>query len=80
MKSIPLEHPIKTSDGRSVESLNLRDMTIGDVEKASGGKSALSEDLALLSLLAQDLSPDDVGKLHPKDFAKAQEFLRGFLE
>ena len=82
MPTFTLKHPIKTSDRRTVEALELRDITIGDVAKAheSKNESVIGQDLALMMNVAVDVAPDDVRKMHPADFTEIRSRLReGFL-
>lgn len=78
MNQISLQYPINV-DGVEVGSLNLRRVTVADLEVMNQEKTELAKSIRLLSLLAE-MTPDDIRKLDAADFNNVSEQVADFLE
>jgi len=74
---VKLQHPI-TVDGREISELNLRRITVGDLELMDKETTQLGKSIRLVALAAE-LSPDDVRRLDAADFQMVSERVAGFL-
>ena len=73
-ETISLEYPIE-ANGVTVNSLNLRRPTIGDLLKsAADGRSNREAEIHLFADLC-GISPEDIQRIDLKDFFKLQEAL-----
>ncbi|OSM01652.1 phage tail assembly protein [Magnetofaba australis] len=72
-----LRHPIQI-DGRTVQEINLRRLTVGDLEVMQHEQSDLGKSIQAIALSAQ-LSPEEVRLLDAEDFTQLGEVLGGFF-
>ncbi len=77
METIELQYPIEVN-GERVARLNLRRVTVGDLEVMNREADDLGKAIRLLSLIS-DLSPEDVRRLDAADFNRASEAVSAFL-
>lgn len=78
METITLKYPIDVA-GEQITSLNLRRVTVGDLELMNREKDELGKSIRLLSLIGE-IAPDDVRRLDAHDFNQASEAVASFLE
>ncbi len=78
METIKLKYPIEVA-GEKITNLNLRRVTVGDLELMNREKDELGKSICLLSLIGE-VTPDDVRRLDAHDFNQASEVVAGFLE
>lgn len=77
---IDLKYPIKTGEGKTVSSLELRRAKVADLRAASrGSDSQEDQEVALLASLS-GLLPEDVLELDLADYKALQDAFRGMLD
>ena len=77
METIELQYPVEVN-GERITRLNLRRVTVGDLEIMNREADDLGRAIRLLSLIS-DLSPEDVRRLDAADFNRASEAVSAFL-
>jgi len=75
---IELDHPI-TVTGEKITSLNLRRVTVRDIEIMNMEKSEMAKSIRLLAMIS-DHAEDDIRNLDVSDFNKASQVVADFLE
>ncbi len=70
---------IKPLKGSKLESIELREPTIGDIRDAQKKDGDIDKNLHLLALLSDRLSPTDAADITPRDYFKLLELLTPFL-
>jgi len=78
METITLKYPIEVA-GEQITRLNLRRVTVGDLELMNRENDELGKSICLLSLIGE-IAPDDVRKLDAHDFNQASAMVADFLE
>ena len=76
-ETIKLKHPIEC-EGRTVNELTMRRVTVGDLEVMDQEKTDIARAVRLTSLVAA-LPPEAVRMLDAEDFTLIQGRLMGFL-
>ncbi len=76
METIKLKYPIEVA-GEKITNLNLRRVTVGDLELMNKESDELGKSIRLLSLIGE-VAPEDVRKLDAHDFSKASEVVADF--
>jgi hypothetical protein len=75
--TITLRKPITGPDGGKFDRLDLREPTIGEVEKSTG-KTGVKANIFLVSMVAE-VPEAVIAKLSARDFAKALAFVNSFF-
>lgn len=73
-----LKYPIETKDGRTLNKLQLKRLTIGELESVSEETQRTTKSIKMLAMSAQ-LSADDVRLMDAADFEEASDVVAGFL-
>jgi len=75
---IELDHPI-TVNGEKITRLELRRVTVRDIEIMNMEKSEMAKSIRLLAMIS-DNDEDDIRNLDVSDFNKASQVVADFLE
>jgi len=78
METITLKYPIDVA-GEQITSLNLRRVTVGDLEITNREKDELSKSICLISLIGE-IAPEHVRMIDASDFNQASAVVESFLE
>jgi len=76
----PIEIPIKRGiKGENIKSTTVREPCLADIEASQAETTGLKETMTLISLVADNLSPDCIAKLKPRDYTRIMTVLQPFL-
>lgn len=79
MHKVKLKYPIE-ANGKTVSEISLRRPKVRDIKNATKSTAnAADEEIALVSALSNELSPDQVEEIDMEDFKGIQDFLKPFF-
>jgi hypothetical protein len=76
-KTIALTTPLKTKDGRTLESLSMREPKVRDMRIAQKAGDAADQEITMFANLCE-VTAADLDELNLPDYAKVQSAFRDF--
>ncbi len=77
-KIVTLSRPLKTKDGRHIETLTMREPLVRDMRTSRKGESDPSSQEVVLFANLCEVTPDDIDALPIRDYDALQNAFRGF--
>lgn len=74
-QTIQLDYPITLADGKTLDTLSVRRVTVGDMRSVAHLKTDVEQEIAMVAKVS-GLVPEDIDLLDLSDYKKVQDTFR----